>query len=193
MVGENYFSAVTLTSRLIRETPSVEEQISFQPGDVVGFLLTTNHNNPQDRGVVLDTTYSSEIVWYGSTDGVHTRPDCPFPVGSETNRFLRSSTNAAPVISVSTCKNLYFAEFVNQYYLLFNSHSNWTMPPTYHNIHYFGSTYSDILHNTSLISCLFPNSNTNPILDWRWTASKNSPTRSDTTIHGHTTYYQWGS
>ena len=107
MVGENIFTSVTLTDSLIRETPSVNEQISFRPGYVVGFFVVSNRErDPERHGIVLDTTYNTETVWYGSVDagGVVGDPNCPFPVGTQTNRFLRTSTNAAPVISVSYCK-----------------------------------------------------------------------------------------
>ena len=102
MVGENIFTS-SLSGSLVRETLSVNEQISFRPGDVVGVFVESGNNNPTPRGVVLDTTYVSETVWYGSVDagGVVADPNCPFLVGTQTSKSLQTSISAAPVISVS--------------------------------------------------------------------------------------------
>ena len=46
-------------------------------------------------------------MWYHrntDNDPLMTRSVCPFPVGSQSDRTLRSSTNAAPILSVGICK-----------------------------------------------------------------------------------------
>ena len=62
MIGQNLFTSVSLSDSLVRETPSVNQQISFRPGDVVGFFVESGNDDPDPRGVVLDTTYDSETV-----------------------------------------------------------------------------------------------------------------------------------
>ena len=111
LVGENVFTRITLGGGgLVSETPEPTNRITVQPGDVVGYF-TFSRSNPQDRdgeGIQLDTNFRDEAVWYHtSTDPIMGRGDpavCPFPVGSQSDRILRSSTNAGPVFSVGVCK-----------------------------------------------------------------------------------------
>ena len=90
-------------------TPLPQNRIQFQPGDVLGFYVESNRrNNAASRGVVMlsdyrvagDRGFETEEVWYANTDNIAAGDsDCPYAVGS--NKTLKSSTNAAPVISVS--------------------------------------------------------------------------------------------
>ena len=100
------------TIRVARITPSLADQLQFQPGDVLGFYVESHgegdnlgdRGNP-NNGVVLRTSgsYTSELVWYGSIGAAITQisqtDSCPFPVGN--TGTLDSRTHAAPVISVS--------------------------------------------------------------------------------------------
>ena len=94
-----------IISHVARVTPSPQDQLQFQPGDVIGFYVeshSTISNN--DNGVVVLNigSYTSELVWFGHID-VTAQPSqygsCPYPVG--TNGVLNSLTYAAPVISLS--------------------------------------------------------------------------------------------
>ena len=90
-------------------TPLPQNRIQFQPGDVLGFYVESNRrNNAASRGVVTvsdyrvpgDRGFKTEEVWYADIGNIATGDsDCPYAVGS--NKVLKSSTNAAPVISVS--------------------------------------------------------------------------------------------
>ena len=90
-------------SHVARVTPSPEYQLQFQPGDVLGFYVEshgTGSNN--DNGVVLldNGKHNSELVWFARiAEPSQSAGSCPYPVG--TNGELITSTNAAPVISIS--------------------------------------------------------------------------------------------
>ena len=104
----------TRTVDVARITPLPANQLQFQPGDVLGFYVEShgeflndpnNANGDANNGVALLTSgnYTSESVWYGSigdgTAQISRTDSCPYPVG--TSGFLRSSTLAAPAISIS--------------------------------------------------------------------------------------------
>ena len=90
-----------------RVTPPPQNQLQFQPEDVLGFYVESHGTGDvlNDNGVVLlsHANYSSELVWFASVDITATQPSqsgsCPYPVG--TSGILSSSTRAAPVISIS--------------------------------------------------------------------------------------------
>ena len=113
LVGENVFTRITLgDGGLVSGTPEPTNRITVQPGDVVGYF-TFSRSNPQNRhgeGIQLDTSFRDEVVWYHTSTGpdpIMGRGDpavCPFPVGSQSDRLLRSPTNAGPVLSVGVCK-----------------------------------------------------------------------------------------
>ena len=92
-----------------RVTPPPQNQLQFQPEDVLGFYVESYGTGDvlNDNGVVLlsHPNYSSELVWFPSVDITVTQASqsgsCPYPGG--TNGILSSSTHAyvAPVISIS--------------------------------------------------------------------------------------------
>ena len=96
------------TVNVARITPSLADQLQFQPGDVLGFYVESHGEGggpggDANNGVALLTSggYASELVWYGSiSDQTSQTGSCPYPTG--TNGILTSSTHAAPVISIST-------------------------------------------------------------------------------------------
>ena len=86
-----------------RVTPLPQDQLQFQPGDVLGFYVESHGTtSDDDNGVVLlnNASYTRELVWHAS---IATRASqmgsCPYPVG--TAGVLNISTRAAPVISLS--------------------------------------------------------------------------------------------
>ena len=96
--------------RVARVTPSLQDQLEFQPGDVLGFYVESNGdgNSDHDNGVVVlnsdDQNQSyNELVWFAKIQDTSLAASqsgsCPYPVG--TNGVLNSSTHAAPVISIS--------------------------------------------------------------------------------------------
>ena len=99
---------VNNSQRVARVTPSPQEQLQFQPGDVLGFYVES-HGSPSvgdaDNGVVLlnNGSHTSELVWYASIDVTQSQTSqsgsCPYSVGIDGT--LNSSTHAAPVISIS--------------------------------------------------------------------------------------------
>ena len=95
---------ITVTSNHVaRVTPSPQDQLQFQPGDVLGFYVESHgYNSNYDNGVVvLDSDhYTSELVWHASVSSHTVSGSCPYPVG--TDGVLKTSTRAAPVISIAT-------------------------------------------------------------------------------------------
>ena len=92
------------TNHVARVTPPPQNQLQFQPGDVLGFYIESHEEGgglDDNNGVVL-LNAGSELVWFSRID---TPPQtfqsgsCPYPVG--TNGVLSRSTYAAPVISIS--------------------------------------------------------------------------------------------
>ena len=104
MVGENRYTSISLQrGGKVSETPEPSNILSVQPGDVVG-CYTFSRRGTND-GILLDVRRSFDSVWYHTgTVNNNRQPDCPLPVGTETDRSLAFSTNAAPVLSVDVCK-----------------------------------------------------------------------------------------
>ena len=106
LVGNNRFTSISLNNRVARVTPSPQDYIQFQPGDVLGFYVEVARE--VDDGVVVLTdpsSFISELVWYASiapTMATSQNRDCPYSVGS--NGVLNTTMQGAPVISVSTGK-----------------------------------------------------------------------------------------
>ena len=121
LAGAYVFTSVpgsgSVAAYITVRTPLPQEQIQFQPGDVLGFYVESAHGD--GRGVVVlndlttqgDRVYETEEVWHADISGAPiSGQDCPLPVGSPVPGSLRSlteSTNAAPVISVSSSKSAY--------------------------------------------------------------------------------------
>ena len=108
LVGSNRFN-ISLSEEVVQVTPSPQDYIQFQPGDVLGFYVEEAKNTSfLTPGVVLRTSPSyltSEIVWFASLNheaATSRNGDCPYSVGS--SGVLSNSTRAAPVISVSISK-----------------------------------------------------------------------------------------
>ena len=93
-------------------TPLPHEQIHFQPGDVLGFYVENSQPVEYTSGVMMlcdlnergDRGYETEEVWY-ATNLIFSNAKCLAAVGP--GRLLDSSTNVAPIISVSYSKILH--------------------------------------------------------------------------------------
>ena len=109
MITSTSIAITPPSDHVARVTPlPAEDQLQFQPGDVLGFYVESHGPSNQDNGVVLlnntDCGYTSELVWYGSISALNSQTgSCPYPVGTS-GSVLHSSTRAAPVISISTIK-----------------------------------------------------------------------------------------
>ena len=101
LVGNNRFTSIPLADDLARVTPSPQDHITFQPGDVLGFYVERGMG--EDDGVNVLNTRTNDIVWYGEVESpTPSRGSCPYSVGS--GGVLNQRTPAAPVISVATGK-----------------------------------------------------------------------------------------
>ena len=98
LVGNNRFTSISLSGNVAEVTPSSQDRIPFQSGDVLGFYVEEARNNDGGVAVLTTDSYTNELVWYASTS--QTVSGCPISVGSsgELNTMLRG----APVISIST-------------------------------------------------------------------------------------------
>lgn len=97
LVGYNYFENITLvTEETVLERPELEDQITVQPGDTIGFYLTSNRDD--DDGIQIDQTTNQEIIWYSvGTFVANNDTMCLYPV----DNVLTPSTNKNPIISVN--------------------------------------------------------------------------------------------
>ena len=103
LVGNNRFTSISLSDQVAIVTPSPQDYIQFQPGDVLGFYVE-EAGDSDDRVVVLTSpsSFTSEVVWYASIEPAMATSQSVYSVGSTGE--LDSSTRAAPVISISTSK-----------------------------------------------------------------------------------------
>ena len=106
LVGNNRLSAISniVFPGVAIVTPSPQDYIAFQPGDVLGVFV--EEASLADDGAVMLTTrpYTDEVVWYGSIPPSmatsRNGAGCPYSVGTE--GVLNTSINAAAVISIAT-------------------------------------------------------------------------------------------
>ncbi len=100
LVGNNRFSAISLSGGVAEVTPSSQDYIQFQSRDVLGFYVEEAKDD-NSKGVVVLTTdsYTNELVWYASATS-QTVTGCSISVG--TGGDLTSLLQGAPVISIST-------------------------------------------------------------------------------------------
>ena len=129
LVGNNRFTSVSLAHQVAVVTPLPQQQIEFQPGDVLGFMLENTDGN--DGGVVLlvdspkqEGGYETEEVWLADfSNPVFNNGPCHLAVGSEPGRQLNTVTSAAPVISVS------YSKLINTCIVFFmhNVYRRWTI------------------------------------------------------------------
>ena len=115
LVGNHIVTSISIpaipeSERVARATPSPQDQLQFQPGDVLGFYVESNGSGSgpkgdADNGVVLlnNGKHTSELVWFAkiasTTSQTSQSGSCPYTVG--TTGVLNTSTHAAPVISIA--------------------------------------------------------------------------------------------
>ena len=84
-------------------TPSPQDYIPFQPGDVLGVYVEQASLAADGVVALTSSSYVNERVWYASiapTMATSQNGDCPYSVGS--NGVLNTLTEVAPVISIGT-------------------------------------------------------------------------------------------
>ncbi len=108
-VGENYLEngipGLTLDHCVVLEDIPPEEQISVEPGDVVGFYSEHEKNGngkDSDGGVQLDTDRMDVTVWYNSGPFAVGGSSCRLRVGDEGSLNIQESR--PPVITAQVCK-----------------------------------------------------------------------------------------
>ena len=103
LVGNNRFTSISLSDQVAIVTPSPQDYIQFQPGDVLGFYVEEARDS--EDGVVVLTNpngFTSEAVWFVSIDPAMATSQSVYSIGSSGD--LDSLTRAAPVISIATGK-----------------------------------------------------------------------------------------
>ncbi len=88
---------------MVLEDIPPEEQISVEPGDVVGFYSEhENKGEVSDGGVQLDTDRMDVTVWYNSGPRLAGGSSCQLRVGYEDS--LNTQDHRPPVITAQVCK-----------------------------------------------------------------------------------------
>ena len=103
LVGQNNFKFSRGGLVQLTPTPPLNTVITAQSGDVVGYY-TNGHGS--DVGIQLERSndYNQNIIWYHTGVLLFGINECQFPVGNRSDRSLRSSTNAAPMLSIGYSK-----------------------------------------------------------------------------------------
>ena len=114
LVGNNRFTSIpSITSPGVAVvTPSPQDYIQFQPGDVLGVYVESVSETTDGIVVLTRSTFTSDLVWsasdlvwYASITPSMTNSRngaCPYSAGS--SGVLNSFLQGAPVISISTGK-----------------------------------------------------------------------------------------
>ena len=109
LVDNNLFQMVNPDNGEIVVPVAVEDQIQVRPGDVVGFSVV--ESNRQDHGVELQDDEEppggrvAVTAWHGPNPmSASAAGSCRIRVGGVIGYELRSSTSAAPIITVVVVK-----------------------------------------------------------------------------------------
>ena len=109
IVGENSYSTannrldVRFSSLFNSGVIASANRITVQPGDVVGYFTVSleTDRDTAEEGILLDSSYSDEIVWYRTIfEDFDTPKQLTVGEGGDLNRGVR----AAPVLSVDVCE-----------------------------------------------------------------------------------------
>ena len=115
LVGNNRFISISLSAGLARATPSPQDRIHFQPGDVLGFYMESDEQGDKygDPGIVLKndpTSGNREVVWHASMhpdEAALLRKGSSYTWlldGGSSHELPITFTHAAPIISIDTSK-----------------------------------------------------------------------------------------
>ena len=103
LVGNNRFTSISLSGRVAIVSPSPQDYIQFQPGDVLGFYVEEARDGNDGVVVLTSSSFTSEVVWYTSIAPTLATSQTTYSIGSSGD--LDTSTRAAPVISIGTGDN----------------------------------------------------------------------------------------
>ena len=103
LVGNNKFTSISLSDRKAIVTPSPQDYIQFQPGDVLGFYVDSNFGDDEGVVVVTSSSFTNEVVWFASIAPTLATSQTTYSIGSSGD--LHTLTRAAPVISIGTGEN----------------------------------------------------------------------------------------
>ena len=103
LVGNNRFTSSLDSDQVARVTPSPQDYIQFQPGDVLGFYVEVTRDDNDGVVVLTSNSFTSEVVWHASIDPAMATSQTVYCVGSSGD--LDNSTRTAPVISIATSKS----------------------------------------------------------------------------------------
>ena len=101
LVGNNRFTSISLSGGVAIVTPSPQDQIHFQSGDVLGFYVESAHNENRGVAVITSGSFSNHLIWYAILAPSNT--DTFFSVGSSSGH-LNTWLHGAPVVSVQAGK-----------------------------------------------------------------------------------------
>ena len=104
LVGNNRFTSISLSDQVAIVTPSPQDYIQFQSGDVLGFYVEEARGGNDGVVVLTSSSFTSEVVWFASIAPTLATSQTTYSIGSSGD--LDTSTIAAPVISISTSKSL---------------------------------------------------------------------------------------
>ena len=106
LVGNNRFTSISLSSQVAIVTPSPQDYIQFQCGDVLGFYVEEARNSNDGVVLVAGDNPARSTVWVANiapSMATSQIGNCPYSVGS--NGVLNTPIRRiAPVISIKTGK-----------------------------------------------------------------------------------------
>ena len=103
LVGNNRYTSISLTNDIVRVTPRVQNQVQFQPGDVLGLHVEEARDSNRGVNVITRSTYTSETVWHASVPSLY---DIGCPISAGSDGVLNTKLRGAPVISIKTGNNV---------------------------------------------------------------------------------------
>ena len=103
LVGNNRFTSISLSDQVAIVTPSPQDYIQFQPGDVLGFYVEEARSDFDGVVVLISSSFTSEVVWFASIAPTLATSQITYSIGSSGD--LDTLTRAAPVISIKTGKS----------------------------------------------------------------------------------------
>ena len=107
LVGNNRFTSISLSNQVALVTPSPQDYIQFQSGDVLGFYVEEARQFDDGVVLVVGGNLARSRVWHASIApslATSKASNCPYSVGSDgiLRNFIRG---IAPVISIKTGKH----------------------------------------------------------------------------------------
>ena len=86
LVGNNRFTSISLSDQRAIVTPSPQDYIQFQPGDVLGFYVDSDVGNNDGVVALNSSSFTSEVVWFASIAPTLTTSQTTY-IGNSDNRL----------------------------------------------------------------------------------------------------------